>query len=61
MDFDIKVLEATLENVLAQSDLPSEVKRLVLVELAGKMAEQANIAATLQNKAKEVSKDAESV
>ncbi|MBQ2803957.1 MAG: hypothetical protein IJF07_08680 [Lachnospiraceae bacterium] len=59
MDLEIKVLEATIEKLLNESKLPPEVKRLMLMELVGKMAVQANLA--VQEQSKEVNKkDAES-
>lgn len=60
MDLEIMALEMTLEDVLKQSELPPEVKRLILVELAGKMAVAAKEA--IKEQSKEVKdKNAESV
>lgn len=59
MDLDIMALEVTLERLLKDSKLPPGVKRLVLIEYAGKMAEESNIA--IQKQSQEVKKNAESV
>lgn len=59
MDLDIMALEVTLERVLGESDLPPSVKRLILMELAGKQAAEANIA--IQKQSQEVKKNAEGV
>ena len=60
MDLEIMALETGIEKALNDSPLPPEVKRLILVELLGKVAAQANQA--IREQAQEVKeKDAESV
>lgn len=59
MELDIFALKKTIENVLSQSELSPEIKRLVLVEQAGKMAEKSSLA--INRQITEVKKNAESV
>lgn len=63
MDLEIVALEKAIENALNESPLPAEVKRLMLVELAVKMAEQSQKAVREQmaESKKKEEKDAESV
>ena len=60
MELEIMTLKTIIEESLAQSNLPAEIKRLVLVEQVGKMATESSIA--LKERIKEVQKvDAESI
>jgi len=60
MELEIMTLKTIIEESLVQSNLPAEVKRLILVEQVGKLATESSIA--LKERIKEAQKaDAESV
>ena len=60
MEIKIMTLKTIIENSLAQSQLPAEIKRLILVEQVGIQANKASMA--LREQIKEAQKaDAEGV